>query len=131
MATATRLKKKVTSGSLADAMQQIREEKRKHEEIIKELNTKLEALEAQLIEHMDLEGITKATGTLASVSISESIKANVTDWDEFYKWIFKHKYTHMLQRRPADLACREIFESKGSIPGVEPFVKRTINLRNI
>jgi hypothetical protein len=134
MATVTPIRKpktKVTVGSLADAMQAEREAKRLLEEQVKVHDAALKVMEVQLIELMDAEGVTKSTGKHASVSISEAVNANVKDWDAFYAWIFKHKYKHMLQLRPAQLACREIFESKGQIPGVEPFIKRTINLRDI
>jgi hypothetical protein len=65
------------------------------------------------------------------VSITESVRPSVENWDDFYRFIHRHKYYHLLDRRPSVTGCRELFETKGNIPGVVPFTKRKINLRSI
>ncbi len=89
----------------------------------------ISAAEAVLMETMQKEGVEKSTGKYASVSISSNVTGNVVDWDLFGAYIIKNKYLHLLQRRVSDPAIRELFETKGSVPGVEPFTKRRINLR--
>jgi hypothetical protein len=124
-------KPKLTLGALIDKMSDIREVKRKVDESSKELKAQYDVLEVQLMEMLDGQDTRKGEGKKASASISESVQPNVVDWDSFYAYIFKNKFTHLLQRRPSAEACRELFETKGKIPGVEPFTKRTINLRNL
>ncbi len=120
---------KETTGSLSDQYFMYREQKRTHEEAIKQLEDKMSLIETKLIEAMDADGITKATGKKATVSISEQIRPNVQDWDAFYAYIHKNKFYHLLDRRPSVSGCRELFETKGKVPGVVPFTARRINMR--
>lgn len=118
-------------GDKIDRIWGIREEIRELESKIKDLAKAKELIEEELLKQMDAEGITKSTGHRASVSISENIKPQVEDWDAFYAYIHKYGYFHLLERRPSVTGCRELFETKGMIPGVVPWTKRTVNLRTI
>jgi hypothetical protein len=118
-----------TTGSLSDQFFDLREQKRAHEEAIKQITDKMSFLETQLLKQMDAEGITKATGRKATVSVSETIRPNVEDWDTFYAYIHRNKYYHLLERRPSVSGCKELFETKGKVPGVVPFTQRRINMR--
>ena len=129
-ATVTRIKP-ATVGSLIDNMWALREKKRSQEVEIKATEAAIEELTATLLGAMDSDGVVKATGKSASASVTEAVRPNVTDWDVFYKFIHKNKYWHLLERRPSVTGCRELFETKGGVPGVEPYVKRTINLRTV
>ena len=97
----------------------------------KERGKRLDALENQIIEALDGEGVTSSTGKLATASLCESVVPQVENWDLFYTFIAKHKYFHLLDRRPSVTGCRELFETKGQIPGVLPFVKRKLSLTNL
>lgn len=112
-----------------DAMFKIREKIRKYENEIKELNEEKARIEALLLEQMDAEGMTRAAGAKASVTVTESIKPSVEDWDLFYKYIHRMKRYHLLERRPSVTGCRELFEKHGKIPGVVPFTQRQIQMR--
>lgn len=119
-----------TIGDKIDALYALREEKRELEEKMKETTEKIRELEAEVIELMDSQNVVKATGSKATVSISSSVRPQVEDWDAFYEFIHRHKYYHLLERRPSVTGCRELFEHKGSIPGVVPFVQRKLNMRS-
>lgn len=118
-------------GTKIDQLQQLREAKRALEEQIKELTHKMDTLENELITQMDSEGVVKSTGNLATVSIATSIKPQVDDWDVFYKYIRRNNYFHLLERRPSVTGCRELFETKGKVPGVVPFTQRKLLIRSI
>jgi hypothetical protein len=118
-------------GVKIDQLHANREAKRLLEAKIKELETKAEELELELIKQMDKESVTKSTGGKATVSIQASVKPSVDDWTAFYAYIHKNKYYHLLERRPAVLACREILDTKGKIPGIVPFTQRKLLLRSI
>lgn len=120
-----------TIGVKIDTLQKLREKKRKLEASVKEVADSMSTLEKELMEQMDTEGVMKSTGKLASVSISESVKPSIEDWDLFYGYIHRNKYYHLLERRPSVTGCRELFEKKGKIPGVVPFTQRTINMRSV
>lgn len=120
-----------TIGKHIDKMFKLREKIREHEVAIKDLNIEKTALEVLLMEQMDREGITKSSGNRASVTVSESIKPSIENWDEFYKYIHKTKMYHLLERRPSVTGCRELFEKRGKIPGVVPYKNRQITMRSI
>lgn len=120
-----------TTGALIDQYWAAREEKRRLEADVKEVETKLKEIEAQLLERMDAEGLEKATGSKAGASISTNTVANVEDWDVFWAYIIKNKYTHLLQRRVSDPSYRELLEAGKKVPGVAPFIKRTLNVRSL
>lgn len=120
-----------TMGALIDAIWATREEKRRLEAQVKETEAHTAELQEQLMARMEAEGTDKAQGSKASVSISSNVVANVEDWDQFWAYVIKKKYTHLLQRRVSDPAYRELLEAGQKVPGVEPFTKRTLNVRSL
>ncbi|GIV03831.1 MAG: hypothetical protein KatS3mg015_2661 [Fimbriimonadales bacterium] len=120
-----------TIGAKIDQLHALREQKRALEEQIKQLSEQMNELENQLIAQMDKEGVTKASGNAATVFITTFVKPSVEDWDAFYAYIHRHKYYHLLERRPSVTGCRELLETKGKIPGVIPFTQRKLNIRSV
>jgi len=130
MATATPVKVRAPSvGAVIDQLWAHREEKRKLESDLKEVELKIKDIEEQLMERLGEEGLEKATGTKASVSITSSITADVQDWDSFFAYIGKNKFWHLVQKRASDPGVRELWEQGKKVPGVLPFTKKRINLR--
>mgnify|MGYP003362137456 CR=1 FL=1 len=120
-----------TVGAKIDSLHALREVKRDLEAKLKDVASEILEAEEALIEAMDKEGLTKSTGSKATASISFAVKPNVENWDLFYEFIHKNGYYHLLERRPSVTGCRELFEMKGSIPGVVPFTQRKLNLRSV
>lgn len=118
-------------GSAIDALWAKREKKREMEAKLKEVEAEIADSEALVMELMDKEGVEKTTGKKASVSITSTVVPQVEDWDAFYAFIHKKKFYHLLERRPSVTGCRELFETKGMVPGVVPFTKRKLNLRTV
>lgn len=118
-------------GASIDKLFALREKKRAHEKSISDIEKEIALMEIDLMLLMKAEGVDKATGKKASVSITTNIRPNVTDWDAFYAFIHRWKYYHLLEKRPSVTGCRELFETKGMIPGVVPFSKETLNLRTV
>ena len=120
-----------TTGAIIDQLWGAREEKRRLEEQVKEVEGAIKGIEETLMERLEAEGLEKATGSKASVSITSTVTADVQDWDAFYPYIAKHKYWHLLQRRPSDPGVRELWDAGKRVPGVVPFTKRRINIRTL
>lgn len=118
-------------GASIDKLFALREKKRAHEKSISDIEKEIAVMEIDLMLLMKAEGVDKATGKKASVSITTNIRPNVIDWDAFYAFIHRRKYYHLLEKRPSVTGCRELFETKGMIPGVVPFSKETLNLRTV
>jgi hypothetical protein len=125
--------KELTLGARIDQLNEIREKIRVLESQAKELKESKSLLEDDILEQMSKEGITKSTGTTASVSVSTTVVPQVEDWDKFYTYILRQKAFHLLERRAASAAWREEVEArKGKhLPGVSPFTKTALNLRSL
>ncbi len=121
--------KAVSLGLQIDHLFNLREGLRKIQQMEKDQMALIAAAEEVTMETLKREGLEKSTGKLATVSITKTVTGNVVDWDAFGAYILKNKYLHLLQRRPSDPAIRELFDTKGAIPGVEPFTKERLNVR--
>lgn len=123
----------LTLGEKIDKLSKLRADIRIKNKEVERLEGEKKALEAQVMEHMDVENIGSSRGKLATASISESVVPSVTDWDTFWAYVFRNKASHLLERRPHATAYREELETrKGKpIPGVQPYTRRTLNLRDL
>lgn len=126
---------KTPLGTLIDKLEAVREKRRKLAEQDAKLKAEYDELDEEIKMRLAAEGMDKATGKKATVSISDVVVANVKDWDAFHAFIKKTGYFHLLQRRVSDPAFRELLEQKGEKAmakfGVEPFVKKNLNLRSV
>jgi predicted nuclease with TOPRIM domain len=132
MTSAAKTRPTRSVGTIIDSLFQLRESKRQLEEQVKNLTTQYTELEEQLMEKLDADGLDKATGKLATAWVSSTVVANIDgeeNWKEFYAFIKKTGYFHLLQRRVSDAAYRELLESGKKIPGTQPFTKKRLNLR--
>ena len=118
-------------GDKIDLLHTKREQMRAAQAIFDGFEAEYKTVELALAAQMKAEGVSASRGNMASFSFSESIVPQVEDWDRFYAYISRHKYFHLLDRRPSVAGCRELFETKGSIPGVVPFTKQKYNLNTL
>ena len=81
----------MTLGQLIDRLDDTREKKRKLNEEIKKLDAQYGELEEQIKERLAAEGMDKATGKKATVSLSEEVVANVKDWDALCAYVKKDR----------------------------------------
>ena len=122
---------KKTIGQIADEARKIYIEKRDAEAAVTKLKEAYDKKLLELMEAADLQGLAGGKGTIASFTIGEDVVPQVADWNKFYKFIYKNNYGHLLERRPSVTGCRELWDTKGPIPGVEKFTKRKVNLRGV
>jgi hypothetical protein len=115
-------------GEEIDDLWKIREEIRALKDHAVRLQKDYDAAEFRLRERMEREALPKASGRFGNVTQTSSVVPTVKDWDAFYSFIKRHNYFHLLERRPSVSGCRELFEMKSTIPGVEPFTKVGLRL---
>lgn len=124
---------KLSIGEEIDRLFDLREDVRKWQDKIDETKKVIAAREDALVERLDEEGMAKAVGRRASVSITETIVPQVENWDEFYAFIHRNKSYHLLERRASAGAYRELLATRGrkGVPGVIPYTKRKLSLRTV
>ena len=119
----------VTLADLALARDALREEYRELQAEEKRLKALLDDNEQAIIDLLDAQGVTRSGIGPFSMSISETIVGNVDDWDSVYQYIVENDAFHLLQRRLANAAYKEILDGGEAIEGIEPFTKRSLNFR--
>jgi len=118
------------TGELITAVHAKREEIRELDAKRKKLVAERTALESSIIERLDDDGVSSAKGVKASVSISENVVPVVDSWEAFYDYIIETKQPYLLERRPSVSSFRELLDSGVAVPGLQPFKKRTLNIRS-
>lgn len=118
-------------GTTIDDLWALREKKRLAEETVKDIEIQIAAATEVLFDTLDQQGLDKATGSKASVSISTAVSAQVEDWDALNAYVKKTGHFHLYQKRLSDVAYRELLEQGKKVPGVQPFSKRKLNLRTV
>lgn len=136
MATTTALRKqaKPTVGFLIDSLQNIRAQKRDLAEREKALNAEYDAIELQLINMMDAEGLAKSTGKTATASLTTTRNFSFIKeggFEAFFAYAAKLKRPDLIQRRISVPAVRELWAMKGTVPGLTPYDEKKIGLRDL
>ena len=118
-----------TLGGQIDALNDLREEKRKLDAQLKDVEQRYETAQQEVMAMLEEQGADKATGKKATASISVSVVGNIEDRDALDTFMKKTGNFQLLQNRISLPAMRELLEKKGAIPGVSVFHKKTLNLR--
>ncbi len=118
-------------GHKIDTLFALREKKRAINTKLKDLETEMSPLEAEIMSALDAEGTIKTSSRTATVSISEQEVPSASDWEKFNKYVRRNNYFHLYQRRVSATAFRELLESRRgkAIPGIESVTVRKLNLR--
>ena len=98
---------------------------------LKELRSKQDELDFQLITKLDEQGLSRTANDKASVSINQDTVPDVIDWDALYEHINTTKDYSLLQRRVSSTAYKELLKLGEEIPGLQPREIRRINFRNL
>lgn len=123
------MSEQLTMADLIAKLHDVREERRRISARDKELVEEWRRLEMEAITRLSDQGMEKASTDVGTISISKTILPQVVDWDAFYAYIVEHDAFHMLQRRPAAAAFRELHDSGETVSGVEPYEQQSIGLR--
>lgn len=118
-----------TIADLIAKMFEIRERRQAISKEDKELIEEWEGLQAKVLDNLDGQGATRVSSALGTAVITEDLVPQVNDWDALYSYIRDNDAFHMLQRRVATAAYRELREGGHDVPGIAPLKKRSISLR--
>jgi hypothetical protein len=119
-----------STGDIIRQMVEVRDERRAISSRDKELVESWRSLEMELLIRLDDQGMSKASvDDVGTATITTQILPQVVDWDALFAHIQDEGAFHLLQRRPAAAAFRELHGSGEVVPGIEPYEQRSISLR--
>lgn len=124
----------LSSDRISDAIEilaSIREEIAELNRKLKDLSKQESEQQQQLMTLLEEHGMKRVSNNSYTVSINESQVPTVQDWDAFYQYIHDNNAAYLLERRPSTKPYRELLEQGIEVPGVVPFVRRTLSLRMI
>lgn len=119
----------LSTGDIITRMVSCRDERRKISGRDKELIDEWRSLEMELLQRLDSQGMKQAAADAGTATITKTILPNVVDWDALWQHIVDTSSFHLLQRRPAAAAFRELNSSGEKVPGIDAYEQRTISLR--
>lgn len=119
-------------GEIGDRIYAMNAEIAAANKVVDELQSKKRELEDLLMSRMDEAGTDIVRGAAATVSISESVKPQIQDFDALATFVIRRKALHLFERRIASTAYKELRDEIGKpIPGVSEFVARRLNVRKV
>lgn len=118
-----------TLGACADKYYELRQKRLDAQKVVDKIQEEESALREHLINTLPKSEATGTAGKKARVTVVTSQVPQVKDWDAFYKYVKKNGAFDLMQRRLADSAVKERWESGKKVPGVESFtvVKLSVN----
>ncbi len=118
-----------STGVIVERLVAIREERRRLKRLDSELSRSWSDLEALPINQLDAQGVTKASTDAGTATVNETVLPKVEDWDALYAHLKETDSLYLLQKRVSSAAFREQHEAGHTVPGITPFVQRSISLR--
>ena len=118
-----------SQAQLVQELRDIRDERRKIAKRDSELVDAWNDTQARLMAVLDEQGVKRISTDFATATITETEVPLVEDWDVFLDYMRDNDMMHLLQRRPATAAWRELNDTGQCPPGTKPYTKREISLR--
>lgn len=118
-----------TLSDLINSLCELKLSKKQLESDLKGVEKQISGVESDIMKAMDAEGILESKNHVGKVVIGESVYPHVEQWDLFNAFILENGYLHLLERRPAVLAYRELLQLGKPVPGVLPFTKRKLTFK--
>lgn len=115
--------------NLIDSLSELRVSKKRLEGQLKGVEADIAAVEKLILTAMDDEGLLESKNAVGKVTLSESVYPHVEQWEQFAEFVLENRYLHLLERRPAVLAYREMLSLGKAVPGILPFTKRKVTFK--
>ncbi|NOY61010.1 MAG: hypothetical protein GXO75_19035 [Calditrichaeota bacterium] len=109
-------------GEKIDRLYRLREERLRLQRQADEVKKQENVVKDELLELMQIEGITKAAGEIASISIGIDIYPRVVEKQKFYRWAVENNRFDLLQSSVNKAPIKEMVELENELPpGVEVY----------
>lgn len=120
-----------TISDISDEIFGVTEKIKAFEEKITTLKEEGKLLEGELQLAAEAQGLSRGGGKTSTWTLEPVVVPQATDWPAFYAYMAKKKYFHLLQRRPAVKACRELWERGITIPGMDKYTSTRVTVKGV
>jgi len=117
-----------TLGQAIDSLYEARAARLAAAKQVKELQVLEAKAKAEVLTLLEQSGLAKASGHLATASITTDDVPFVKDWDAVYSFIKSEDRFDLLQRRIGVVAWRDLFKDGILVPGTEAGVDTDLSL---
>lgn len=120
-------------GATADKLYKKTQDLAKANAKVKEIENEQREIQNELLAQMTSAGTDIVRGKLATVSISETTRASIADFEAFEKFVLRQKALQLFERRISSTAYREMRDHLGGkeIPGLTEFTQQRLNVRKV
>lgn len=118
-------------GDIADEILALQVEEKALQQQIDDLEKQGRTLKEELRQLAEKEGLSTGGGTTSKFSIDLETLPQISNIDAFYDFMKQNDYMHLLQRRPAVKACRELWEQGLAIPGIDKFTQYKVTVKGV
>lgn len=120
-------------GATADKLYKKAQDLAKANAKVKDLENEQREIQNELLAAMNDAGTGIIRGKFATVSISETTRASIADFEAFEKFVLRHKALQLFERRVSSTAYREMRDTLGGkeIPGLSEFTQQRLNVRKV
>lgn len=103
------------------------------ETTLKPLKDQLKQFDLQILNQMDALGVQRTGTDVANVLISESTVPQVdpAQWEEVFNWIVRNDAWDLVRKQLNATAYESRVTAGEELPGVTPFVKRSVQVRAV
>lgn len=123
----------VKLGDLADQLHTLQEKLAEVNLKVKSLEEEKHALESTIIAALHDNGIDSIRGKYATISVTETVRPQIADFEQFATFVLRKKALHLFERRISGKAYKEMKELlKGKpVPGLNEFVQQKLSVRKV
>ena len=123
----------INLGELGDLLYAKNEEIAQFNAQLKVIESEKKALEERLLTGMQEAGTDIVRGSKATISISETIRAQIVDPEALYRFVLKRKCPQLFERRIAATAYQELKDQLDGkpVPGLVDYRQIRLNCRKV
>jgi len=122
------LKTPKTIGACVDLYYNLRAKRLELQSAVEDIKKDEAVLRDHIIDNLSAQDAESVGGKIAKATIKKSVHASAKDWTKIWAYLRRTKNYQIIGKRLNDKACRELWEDKKVIPGVERFDKKSVSL---
>jgi len=115
-------------GVLIDSLYSLRQQRLELSKAVEAYKLQETALREQVLEQLDGLRLSKASGSLATCGVKETVEPYVEEWEKLFEYVRAENRFDLLHKRISAPAWRELRELGALVPGTSAITVRDVSL---